>query len=593
MCRIAIIDSGIRINHPFFAGINIIDAINLGCQGLATDITDKHGHGTAITGIIYSKAKTSQYVIIKIYDIELETTEDILIRALEYAYERACNLVHLSLGNKYYSDSLECCCKKICDAGTTIVSAYSNEGEISYPAHFSCVIGVQSHEACKKANEFIIPQNDVVDVYAKGGLHRVPWTNPSYTLQQGNSFSAAYLSGIIAQQRWYGIDKREILSKLCQYNSKTKNITDRLEKVNFKQKCINAKVAVFPFNKEIKTLISLDDFLVFSINHIYSASEIGSIGKTVIGSKRKKYVVENINTLRGDEIDWLILGHLNEIEKVGKISKRKILQLCLTNRVNVFSLDEEETERFAPLFQDNGLELYWPHIIKTGYKNGKLYNIAKPVIAIFGTDSRQGKFHAQVYLRELFREDGYKVCQLSTEPIGSLFQMDETIPFGYSGAFKLTGYEFIDYVNSIMHNLELENPDVILVGSQSGTVPECFGHLGHFPIRQLEFLLGTQPDIVTLCVSMRDDIDYIERTIKGIEGVANAQVVALLLFPFIYKNGWSYLNENLSLGDKTELEEKCIQLTNEIGLPTVTLYDMDSMIPIYDVITNLLSEDSQ
>lgn len=592
ICKIAIIDSGLECDHQFFVDINIVDTLNLISSSMSKDITDRQGHGTAITGIIYSKAKLAQYVIIKIYDIELETTEDILIKAIEYAYENGCNLIHLSLGNDYYSEELERCCKCASQAGAIIVSAYSNDGGISYPAHLQCVVGVQSDELCKKSDDFLIPKDGIVDVCAKGGLHRVPWINAGYAIQQGNSFSAAYLSSLIAQQGWYNVNKKELLYKLRQYILKKKNeIKPYIQKTpSLTDK--NSKIAVFPYNKEIKTLINLDKYLSFNITQIYVAPESGSIGRMIMGLKKEQYELKSIHAMLQDKINWLIIGHLNEYEKNSKLSKRKLLQLCLINRINVFSLDDSETERFAPLFQENGLALLWPQNKVLENKNNKLYNISKPVIAICGTNSKQGKFHAQVFLRELFKKDGYKVCQLATEPIGYLFQMEEVVPFGYASSFQFSNYEFIDYINSIMYRLELKAPDVIITGSQSGTVPENFCNLGYLPMRQLEFILGTHPDIVVLCVSMKDDIQYIERTIKGIEGLSNARVVAILLFPFIHKNGWNYLNENFSIVDRNELTKRCDILTDTFKLPTSILYNLDSIKPIYYKIINILSEDS-
>lgn len=49
---------------------------------------------------------------------------------------------------------------------------------------------------------------------------------------------------------------------------------------------------------------------------------------------------------------------------------------------------------------------------------------SKPIVAICGTSSKQGKFHIQLELRKRFQSNGYKLFQTSTEPTGYLFGMD-------------------------------------------------------------------------------------------------------------------------------------------------------------------------
>ena len=79
---------------------------------------------------------------------------------------------------------------------------------------------------------------------------------------------------------------------------------------------------------------------------------------------------------------------------------------------------------------------------------------------------------------------------------------------------------------------------MIIVGSQSGTLPYDVGNLAQFTISQMNFLLGTQPDAVILCVNAFDEYEYVERTINYIENVVNCKVIAIVLFPVTLSDGW-------------------------------------------------------
>lgn len=60
-----------------------------------------------------------------------------------------------------------------------------------------------------------------------------------------------------------------------------------------------------------------------------------------------------------------------------------------------------------------------------------------------------------------------------------------------------------------------------------------------FNIPQYNFLLGTQPDAVILCVNPFDDLFYIERTKNFIESSIECKVIALVVFPMNLKDNWA------------------------------------------------------
>lgn len=81
---------------------------------------------------------------------------------------------------------------------------------------------------------------------------------------------------------------------------------------------------------------------------------------------------------------------------------------------------------------------------------------------------------------------GYKVGQIGTEPNSLLFGMDYIFPMGYNGTVHLTGEESIQYLNSCLNNLE--DRDIILVGSQSGTLNYDVCNLSQYCLLQHAFI---------------------------------------------------------------------------------------------------------
>ena len=102
----------------------------------------------------------------------------------------------------------------------------------------------------------------------------------------------------------------------------------------------------------------------------------------------------------------------------------------------------------------------------------------------------------------------------------------------------------------IINDLCIKDCEIILVGSQSGTIPFDTGNIMQYTIPQQTFLMGTQPDCVVLCVNPFDDTEYVERTIRYIESSVETKVISIVVFPMDIQEGLYG-----SLGAKTKLDE--------------------------------------
>ena len=112
-----------------------------------------------------------------------------------------------------------------------------------------------------------------------------------------------------------------------------------------------------------------------------------------------------------------------------------------------------------------------------------------PILCVTGTSSKQGKFTTQLKLREKFQKMGYKVGQLGTVPSSQLFGIDEVYPMGYGSTAYLDGMDEIVMINYLLNKIQKKRPDIILVGSQSQTIPYDSGNLRYMPIHQNNYKL--------------------------------------------------------------------------------------------------------
>ena len=132
-----------------------------------------------------------------------------LIDVLTYIFEKniCVDIINLSLGVSYSENKKELydACQRLFDRGTIIVSAFNNDGSISYPAAFNNVVGVTSGELCFSTNEFEYFDDSILNVAAKGGIQRLCWIEPQYIFLGGNSFACAHVTNKIIEFMHRGI----------------------------------------------------------------------------------------------------------------------------------------------------------------------------------------------------------------------------------------------------------------------------------------------------------------------------------------------------------------------------------------------------
>lgn len=540
---VVVIDTGVEKSHSRLSNhdIECIKITKVTDGFLVDELSDGGddvGHGTAVCDIITSHCEDISILAIKVFNSTLNADESLIIDVLNYIYENvSCRIINMSLGVSIASAEMKGICCDLDKKGVILIAAFDNDGSMAYPATLDSVIGVTSCNYCTRNNDYILVDDQRVNIGAKGGLQKIAWIGNSVSVGVGDSYACAHVSGISANLISQKIveNREQLLYELRVQQGKIENSNKVKNSVSYKVMINNFNnVALFPFNKEMHALVRFSDMLPFTITEIYDVKYSPNIGMTAeqilnINSSSKT-PIRNINFINWDNIDTLIIGHthdlFNNIIKDNSLLYRLLSQAEAFNK-NIFSFDQ------LPKSFENVPNFIAPPIYRN-YESipfGKLYHISKPVLAVFGTDSQQGKFSLQLALRKKLLSRGYKVGQLGTEPTSFLFEMDECVHFGYDSDLKPVGFDFVSLVNSLLNNIADQDVDIIITGCQSATLLTNEGNLAYYPIQQINFLLGTLPDAVILLVNPNDEEKTIDKTISFIESCVETKVIAIVVFP--------------------------------------------------------------
>lgn len=518
---------------------------------------DIFGHGTAIFHIINDNCNDATFYFIKIFDDTPECNQDLLIHSLEYIYENiSCDFILLSSGAVFLKDvkKFNDITKKLYDNNRSIIiSAFNNEGALSYPAAGEFVIGVDSSPNINQKESHYIINGSPINIFCSQRSYRVTWLNGKKLIQKGNSYSAAYFVS-------------KLFHAFCQTKSKNKevllqHIRNKSNELSFEQPCLKQilspsflskksklRAIAFPFSKEIRALAANEDLLCVNIINYYDVRQSGKTNLKVcdvLGYSDNTKIIKSIDSIElEDDYDLIICGHLDLINQITKCDWNKKLKEIAYRKQKIIYFFDYDPDRTS----DN---IYSPPFIQkyNGCTFGKMWQINAPVLGVFGTSSIQGKFSLQLKLRRAFLNDGYSISQVSTEPTGALFGMDFVCPIGYGSSIKLSGNDAAKFYNQIIHECDKFNPDLILIGGQSSTLPHNYYNEQYLTFSQTEFLFGTIPDAVVLVINEFDDISYIKRTIKFIESSIQSKVITCVISPVktvTFCDNFAFNHSNLS-----------------------------------------------
>ena len=586
--NILVVDSGIKLSHEAFEEFNIesYEIVGNRLEQVFCD-NDENGHGTAVCGLICNSLKRygvdANVKMLKAFSGD-SVNESGIVNALMLADEFFdVDIINMSFGIR---DSKCNSIVKACNfllKKAIIVSAVDNLGTLSVPSVIPGVIGVISDKTVTKSHQYNYYKGLPIQMGAYGKLQRVAWNNPDFIFLEGNSMACANATGIVANLVWqYGKDSLQ--EQLLLNSFKEPVCFQTREKYSLEIPFSIKKAAIFPLNKETGSLLLFKDMLGFDIVDVYDSPISGKVGSNASQIMNLNldcdFKVKNINDFSSDEVDTLIVGHITEYLKYPRERDRifSMLENCKKDLHYYFFDPVENNENvFSPVLDES--------YIPPTFGDGMLYGIHTPILGIFGTSSSQGKFTLQLYLRKIFSTIGYSVGQIGTEPESLLFDFDAIYSMGYNSSVDFSDKDMILYLNKVIHEIEMNNEyDLIITGSQSGTVPYSFGSISNMTLKQSAFLFATCPDVVVLSVNVFDDKEYIERTIKFIESSADTKVVAIVIFPKVRKAA------SKMFGEKDDIENinmKCKEINEYFNIPVFVLGQ--KMNELCDVIIDYLS----
>ena len=199
---IAVIDSGVDVKHPELAN-SVADSFDaLGSK------EGPHTHGTGIAGAIVAHAKLmgsapeARLIAIRAFGAGskgAESTSYVILRGLDYAAEHGAQIINMSFAGPK-DPLIERGIAATAARGILMVAAAGNAGAKSpplYPAANPNVIAVSGTDAQEKLFAASNRGNHIA-IAAPGADIFLPAPDEKYQITSGTSFSAAYVSGVVA-----------------------------------------------------------------------------------------------------------------------------------------------------------------------------------------------------------------------------------------------------------------------------------------------------------------------------------------------------------------------------------------------------------
>jgi hypothetical protein len=203
--RIAVIDSGIHVPHPHVpavAGGVAFDALGIAHD----DLTDRLGHGTAVTAAILEKAPEASVYAAKIFDRGLTASGAALQAALAWSIALPADIINVSLGtvDEDRAEPLARLVEQARAAGCQVIAAGPEPGRRWLPGSLPGVVAVYVDWTLDRDTIAVAPgPNGAIGARASGYPRPIPGVPPERNLK-GLSFAVANVTGLLALAREVG-----------------------------------------------------------------------------------------------------------------------------------------------------------------------------------------------------------------------------------------------------------------------------------------------------------------------------------------------------------------------------------------------------
>jgi 1,4-alpha-glucan branching enzyme len=290
------------------------------------------------------------------------------------------------------------------------------------------------------------------------------------------------------------------------------------------------KVALFKYNKEGYALVRFARLAPFELVAVFDDThELADAGAYVLAGPTGVPVVRELEAIERLDWDALVLtcslNFESEVEPVRRLLARAVREglpvVSLYDDILAYDLIEGpfDPALFHRVAVDDPLTL--PRVEPSRYRQGEL-------LAVFGTDTVQGKFTTQLYLREALAPL-LDVKHHATEPTGILLGADSA----FSRLLNLDEAERLARERGLMQEL-LASADLVLTGGQNSLV---FHPPGSDRSANASTLIFNTfwPRWVVLTASVDSDLDAIAEAFAYLEELAaqNQCQVTVLAFAML------------------------------------------------------------
>lgn len=624
--KIAVVDSGVDTSHKRLrncsvSGCNIVE--NDGKVIITeNEFYDDVGHGTAVAAIIHRFVPDAEIVGIKIFSEEQQADEVLVCKALERCLEdEAIKIINLSLGiaKGYKTKKLEELCEQAYSKNIILIASANNIGEECYPAYFDSVIAVSSGYIKDKFDYGYVGPSGV-NFIAKGVTQRIAWKDGGYKITSGTSYATPHFTGIVAsflQNMDRGINypignllhhlkksAKTGIRPLIQNEEIIHNKLNPGPKVNINEMVFyhkdelsgTKKVALFPVcEKEFSTLLKFSHTCPFEITTYYDYPRFLRKKSSDIQSEDIKTTIDDSDF---EEFDTIVLGYFLEQQfDVNVLMGIELIEKGLSKHKN-FVVWDFKTYNFikkeiATNFTTYRGKVVVPYTDKVFEQNlfNLLPDVSVPVITVIGSSNKQGKITAQMRLRCLLTNEGYKVSHIITEPQGILLDADYCFPYGKNQTINIDearwGEHLYNVFKAVNHHKE---PHLMLTGTQGCIIPrvkDLTDMTSSDNLKSLKYLISTLPDAVICALNPEDTLDMVERIMKTIDIFTNAKILFFTMHPFmreVITNDKGITFTDNKVLDKYELNEKMQYIEKMSKIPVLDIMDLNNDKKILNII---------
>ena len=200
---VAVIDTGVQLDHPDLAGhltaarIDFVDGDNVPEDEFSGGNDYGAGHGTHVAGIVRLVAPQAQIMPIRVLDTDGRGYSFTVAEAILFAVENGARVINLSLGMpESRSDFLEDVVELAAQQGVVVVAAAGNldSTQQQFPAAAECALGVTAIDSDRVKASFASYGNWVSLAAPGVGIHSTLPVD-GYGSWSGTSMAAPFAAG--------------------------------------------------------------------------------------------------------------------------------------------------------------------------------------------------------------------------------------------------------------------------------------------------------------------------------------------------------------------------------------------------------------